>query len=489
MKKRLLVNFAFFVAAVAVFSFILGIVIASMLKFTGNLNAESVQEKSMNTLNPFVDVVKNAKGAVVSIRGEKTEYVTTPWDDFFRNDPFFRRFFGIPETEKRKYKREWLGSGFIVEINSKHYIFTNNHVISSAQKLEITLENGETLEEKDFEILGSDKTTDIAVIKLKGLKKYTSLKIGNSDKLEVGEWVIAIGSPFGLKGTVTVGVVSAKGRGNIPLESIVIEDFIQTDAAINPGNSGGPMLNIYGEVVGINTAIVNTTNIGIGFAIPINLALQVANELIKEGKISRGYLGVLLQELTDELKKDLGIDKNLTGVLIAEVEPNSPAERSGIEQGDVIIKIEGKDIRGVSDARNTIASFPAGKKIEIELIRDKKRIKKQVKLGERPEISSGYKQYEDYWLGLKVKDLTDDIKRELRLKKEETGVIIIEIKDDSPAYESGIEVGDIIKRVGKIKIQNINDFYNAREIYKNDDAILFYVKKSDGVTRVISVRK
>ncbi len=489
MKKRIIISFAFFVAAVAIFSFILGVVISSTLKFTGNVNAQNIQERNINTLNPFVDVVKNAKGAVVSIRGEKTEYISSPWDDLFRNDPFFRRFFGIPEVEKRKYKREWLGSGFIVEINGKNYIFTNNHVISGAQKLEITLDNGEILEEKDFEILGSDKTTDIAVIRLKDSKKYTTLKIGDSDKLEVGEWVIAIGSPFGLKGTVTVGVVSAKGRSNIPLESIVIEDFIQTDAAINPGNSGGPMLNIYGEVVGINTAIVNTTNIGIGFAIPINLALQVANELIKEGKISRGYLGVLLQELTDELKKDFGIDKNITGVLVAEVEPNSPAENAGIEQGDVIVKIEGKDVKSVSDARNTIASYPAGKKIEIELIRDKKRIKKIVKLGERPEIASGYQQKNEYWLGLKVKDITNDLRKDLRLKSDEKGVIVVEIQEDSPAYESGIEVGDIIKRIGKINILSVNDFYRAMDSYKNDDAVIFYVKKQDGITRVISVRK
>lgn len=491
MDKKI-VSIAFFISIVAVFSFVLGIIVSSSLKFTGDVRAEDTLNKgSINTLNPFVDIVKNSKGAVVSIRGEKTEYISTPWDDFFYNDPFFRRFFGLPEGQgqKRKYKREWLGSGFIVEIDGKQYIFTNNHVISGAQKLEITLENGEIIDEKEMEIVGADKTTDVGLIRLKGSKKYSSLKIGNSDKLEVGEWIIAIGSPFGLKGTVTVGVVSAKGRGNIPLESIVIEDFIQTDAAINPGNSGGPMLNIYGEVVGINTAIVNTTNIGIGFAIPINLALQVANDLIKGRKISRGYLGVLLQELTDDLKEDMGLDRNINGVVIAEVEPNSPAEKSGIEQGDIILKIEGKEVKNVSEARNRVASFPAGKKIEIELLRDKKRITKQVKLGERPEIASVSEKQDEYYLGLKVSDITKDLRREFRLNKDETGVIVIEIRYDSPAERSGIEVGDIIKKIGKIRIKSVDDFYNAIETYKDDDAVIFYVKKSDGVTRIISIRK
>uniref|UniRef100_A0A7C4UHL3 Do family serine endopeptidase n=1 Tax=candidate division WOR-3 bacterium TaxID=2052148 RepID=A0A7C4UHL3_UNCW3 len=487
-NKRILISIGFLIAVVAVFSFVFGIVISSSFRLTNNVNAETITKTDVNTLNPFVDVVKNARGAVVSIKGERTEYISSPWDDLFRNDPFFRRFFGMPEERKYKYKREWLGSGFIVDIEGKQYIFTNNHVISGAQKLEITLDDGEIIDEKEIEVVGSDNTTDVGLIRIKGSKRYPSLKIGDSDKLEVGEWVIAIGSPFGLRGTVTVGVVSAKGRSNIPLGSVVIEDFIQTDAAINPGNSGGPMLNIYGEVVGINTAIVNTTNIGIGFAIPINLALQVANELIKGGKISRGYLGVYLQELTDDLKEELGIDKKTTGVIIAEVEPNSPAERSGIEPGDVIIKIEGKNIKDVADARNTIASYPAGKKIEIEIIREKKLIKKIVKLGERNEISS-IEENKDEWLGMKVSEITKDIERDYNLRPKEKGLIVIEVKEDSPAFDSGIEVGDIIKRIGRIELNTINDFLKAKDAYENDKTILFYVKKSDGVIRIISVRK
>ncbi len=501
--KKTVVLSALFVALVAVFAFGIGLITASSFNITGKASAADIQpipQTKVDYANPFVQVVKNARKGVVSIKGERTDYINvwSPWDDLF-NDPFFRKFFGGPPSQPRKrpLKRSWLGSGFIVNIDGENYVLTNNHVVEGAQKLTITLDNGETIADRYVELVGRDPTTDVAVLKIKKKEDFPALPVGNSDNLQVGEWVIAIGSPFGLRGTVTAGVVSAKGRSDIPLrEGLIVEDFIQTDAAINPGNSGGPLLNIKGEVVGINTAIVSNTNIGIGFAIPINLAMDVAKSLIETGTVARGYLGIIPQELTDDVKEALRMKKNQSGVVVAYVEKDSPAEKGGLKPGDVIVKFNGKDVTNVTQFRITVATTPPGKKVKVVVIRDGKRKTLEVKLGERPELAKMKKtekekvvEGEEEWLGMKVESITPSVLESLGIKEKEEGVIVSEVEEDSPAYEKGIEPGDIIKKVENIEIHDITDFRKAKKKYEHSrKPVIFQVKKPNGVWKLVAIK-
>lgn len=311
--------------------------------------------------NTFAHVASAVKPAVININTvQVTRYPSrgsrSPFEDFFGED-FFRRYFGdVPESVQKS-----LGSGVIVD--EKGDALTNNHVVANAREIEVVLYDGSKHKAK---IIGTDPKTDLAVIRIEGLKKFTIAKLGDSDKVNVGDWVLAIGSPFGLEQTVTAGIVSAKGRviGQGPFD-----DFLQTDAAINPGNSGGPLVNMQGEIVGINTAIVASGQ-GIGFAIPINMAKKIYAEILDKGKVTRGWLGVGLQELNPDIAKQLGL-KDANGVLIRGIYRNSPAERAELKPGDVIIEYNGKKINNGSDLQRAVGLTEIGKTVRLKVIRDK----------------------------------------------------------------------------------------------------------------------
>ena len=423
------------------------------------------------TAKAFAKVVQKARPAVVFIKVEKTiERKSTqgpfhfmdPFDFF--NDPFFERFFGPhfrrPQAPKRKFKQRGQGSGFIVD--KRGYILTNNHVVGDADLIKVRLFDGREFKAK---IVGTDPQSDVAVIKIDADEDLPILPLGDSDRIKVGEWVIAVGNPFGLNESVTVGVVSAKGRNRIGINDY--EDFIQTDAAINPGNSGGPLINIMGEAVGMNTAIFSRSGgyMGIGFAIPINMAKAVMHQLIEKGKVVRGWLGVVIQEIDEELARSFGLEKP-QGVLVAEVADDSPAARGGIKQGDVILELDGRKVKDVGDLRNRIALTPPGTKVKLLILRDGKKKLLVVKVGEKPGgtviagLESGTKSGILKKLGLSVQDLTPELADQFGYK-EGQGVLVSEVEPGSPAERKGIRAGFLIEEVNQVKVHNVKEFMSA----------------------------
>ncbi|MCX7966705.1 MAG: DegQ family serine endoprotease, partial [Syntrophorhabdaceae bacterium] len=367
----------------------------------------------------------------------------SPFRDFFGND-FFERFFG--DLPKREFKQRSLGSGFIIDKDG--YILTNNHVVEKASSIKVKLSDGK---EYDAKVIGKDAKTDIALIKINARHDLPVAKLGDSDKLEVGDWVIAIGNPFGLEHTVTAGIVSAKGR---VIGAGPYDDFIQTDASINPGNSGGPLFNLNGEVIGINTAIVATGQ-GIGFAIPINMAKDMLQSLKTKGKVVRGSLGVRIQEVTPEIAKNFGLSEP-EGALVADVIEGSPAEKAGIKSGDIIVSYDGKKIKNRDALPRLVAATEVGKKVKVGIIRDGKKMELDVVVGElqdetvvasrRPDVEKDF--------GLVVQNITPEIARHFKLK-DTRGVIVTEVQPGSPAYEADIREGDIIIKIGKRTIKNV----------------------------------
>ncbi len=352
-------------------------------------------------------------------------------------------------------RRSSLGSGVIID--EEGYIVTNHHVVENADKLVVKLEN-----EKEFEaeLVGTDEKTDLAVIKIdpKG-EKLKAAKLGDSDALKVGEWVIAIGNPFGLDHTVTAGIVSAKGRRLPRPDSSPYDNFIQTDAAINPGNSGGPLVNLRGEVVGINTAIYSRSggNIGIGFAIPANMVREIVPQLKETGHVTRGWLGVMIQPVTRDIAKALDLPE-AKGALVASVLPDSPAERAGIKRGDVIVEFDGHDVPKSEDLPSIVAGTPPGKKVEVVVIRDGKRKSIEVEIGKLEETEAGGRPVKAGKLGLVVENITPEVAKELGLGKDVKGVVVSSVRRGSPAAEAGIRPGDVIEQVGREPVTNVAEF-------------------------------
>jgi serine protease Do len=401
----------------------------------------------------FAIIAKNVMPAVVNIKTERSvEYnFVSPFDRFFESDPFFDDFFGRrqppkqqqqPKTRKQIQRGE--GSGFIYSTDG--FIMTNNHVVEKADKITVRLHTGEEYEAK---IIGTDPETDLAVIKVdRKFEQKDIAVLGDSDGLWVGDWVIAIGSPYSLEKTVTVGVVSAKDRSGLGInKGPVFQDFIQTDAAINPGNSGGPLLNIRGEVVGINAA-VNAAAQGIGFAIPVNMAKNISENLMADGKVRRAYLGIVPKEIASAEKDVLGLKKDQEGVLVATVEKDTPADKSGMLTEDIIIEMDGKKIKNLEQFRFDLASFRPGKKIEFKVLRQGKEKKITVELGDRSDMLSvaGVPAKEDEeFLGLKVKDIDDEQKKKFNISIE-NGVIVTDIDDKSVLFGK-LQVGDVIDKI------------------------------------------
>ena len=387
--------------------------------------------------------------------------------DFF-GDEFFRHFFGqIPEG---KMKQRSLGSGVVVSKDG--YILTNNHVVADAEEILVTLSDKKKYE---AQIIGRDPKTDLALIKIKVENTIPAARLGDSDKLRVGDWVVAIGNPFGLGSTVTAGIVSAKGR---VIGAGPYDNFIQTDASINPGNSGGPLFNLNGEVIGVNTAIVSQSggNVGIGFAIPINMAKSVMPQLKERGKVIRGWLGVSIQVVTQEIKEKFGL-KTEEGALVGEVTKGSPADKGGLKRGDVIISFDRKKIKAMNILPSIVAETTVGKKVEIIVIRKGKEKRLTITVGELeedtkmaatiPKIEEGF--------GLSVQELTPELAESLSLKGEK-GVVVSGIKKGSPASEAGLQRGDLIQEIEHEPVENIDDFKRIMQESSSKKQILIVIK-------------
>jgi serine protease Do len=434
-------------------------------------------------------LVKELKPTVVNI--STTKLVQSPLDDFFRGfgdapdffgDEFFKRFFG--DRQPREFKQKSLGSGFIID--KAGHILTNNHVIEQAEEIKVKLSDQQ--KEYDAEVIGTDPKTDLALIKIKAAGDLPVVHMGDSDTLEVGEWVVAIGNPFGLEQTVTAGIISAKGR---VIGAGPYDDFLQTDASINPGNSGGPLFNLKGEVVGINTAIVAGGQ-GIGFAIPVNIAKRLLSQL-KKGRVVYGYLGVYIQDLTPELAESFGL-KETQGVLISDVIPDSPAEKGKIQKGDVVLEYDEQQVKDRYQLVKMVGNTPVGKKVKIVVLHDKKSKTLWVTIGEMPEkqqVAATKPQPEetDRW-GFTVQDVTSAIVDQLGLP-DDTGVVITQVEPNSPAQEEGLQRGDVIIEVEHHPIKDMADFRRYIELYQKKKTLLLTVrvKANDYRTLFVVLKK
>jgi serine protease Do len=440
----------------------------------------STKQQLQSLSTAFRDVAKKVSPAVVYISTEQTvkgRQVPDQFRDFF-DDEFFRRFFGVPE--QREYKQRGLGSGFIVR--EEGYILTNNHVVEKAEKIKVTLPD-----KREFkaEVIGTDPKTDVAVIKIEG-DDFQTASLGDSDTIEVGDWAIAIGTPFGLSQTVTAGIISASGRANIGI--VDYENFIQTDAAINPGNSGGPLVNIDGEVVGINTAIFSRSGgyQGIGFAIPINMAKNIMDSLITKGKVVRGWLGVMIQPVTQEIAKSFGLEE-ATGTLIGDVLKDGPAEKAGFERGDVIISFDGQPIDGPNTLRNIVAQTEVGKKVSVAVIRDGKEKTIEVTVGEQDagmQASVETPSATPEKSGLTVQELTPEVANQLGYTDDE-GVVISDIEAGSSASEAGLRRGDLIKEVNRHPIKSLSDYNEAMSAVGEDESFLLLIRRGDSTIYIV----
>lgn len=435
----------------------------------------------------FITISKDVTPAIVSIYSTKIVKQKSNYHEFL-NDPYLRRFFNNPNNPHGKNfgldpndgnsREQGLGSGVIVDKTG--IILTNNHVVEGADDINVTLSDKRRYKAK---IIGTDPKTDVAVIKLEKGKDLPVAKLGNSNNIQVGEWVLAIGNPLGLSSTVTSGIISAKGRADVGVADF--EDFIQTDAAINPGNSGGALVNLQGEVIGINTAIASRTGgyMGIGFAIPSNMAKKVMNDLVSKGRVTRGFLGIQIQNINDSIAKRLKIGEGTTGIIVGEVTNNSPAQKAGIQPYDVIIELNGNKVNDVSTFRNNIASNDPGQTVKLGIVRDGKKIIADVKLGELDTVKASTQQSAPEQdtssiqnLGFNIESLTPEILKELGIKNTKTkGVVITSIDPSSSASEAGLMRGDIIQEMNREKINNEADYKKVSKDIKSGDSVLLKV--------------
>jgi serine protease Do len=421
----------------------------------------------------FAELVKQASPSVVNIstvkvlKGRGVGPMPMPFgqEDPFRD--FFERFFR--DQLPKDYRQQSLGTGFVIDKDG--YILTNNHVVEMADEIKVKFSDGKEYEAK---IIGRDPKTDLALIRIESDESLKTLPLGDSEKLEVGDWVVAIGNPFGLGNTVTAGIVSAKYR---QIGTGSYDNFIQTDASINPGNSGGPLLDTNGMVVGINTAIFSQSggNIGIGIAIPVNMAKELLPQL-KKGKVIRGWLGVMIQKITPELKEKLGL-KEGEGALVADVTTGGPAEKAGIERGDVIVSFDGKEVKEMRDLPFIVAATAVGKTVNVEVVRKGEKKSFEVKIGElKDEQAAEGAQKETPKLGMTVEELTPELAKNLGLT-ERSGIVVVQVEDDSPAAAGGLRPGDVILEIDQGTVKSLEEFNRKIENYKEGDTILLLVKR------------
>lgn len=470
-----------------------------LLLFIIPLSAPAEDSNSIDTLRQmgkaFTKISEKASPAVVGIKANQTitqEYSTMPDWPFgnpFGEDDLFERFFGRPSPRQRmpqrKFQQSAQGSGFIVSQDG--YILTANHLVGDAEK--VLVKQGDS-PEVEAKVIGTDPASDVAVIKI-NVDNLPYLELADSDALEVGEWVIAIGNPFGLSHTVTAGIVSAKGRSGFRLAEY--EDYIQTDTAINPGNSGGPLLNLDGKVVGINTAIISpgghrywAGNVGIGFAIPVNMAKSIYDQLVETGKVVRGFLGVGIQDLTAEKAPFFGLQKDSKGVLVPEVTEGSAAEKAGLKPGDVIIEFNGRPTEEAKQLQSRVAALKPDTNVEIVVLRDGKRKTLTARLSERPskqQIALGGSETLEK-LGLVAQNLTADLAERYGYE-DLTGVVVTQVEPGSIANFAGITPGTLIMEVNRKPIENTKDFKEAMEEAVKEDSVLLRIKQGRSVIFVV----
>ncbi|OGW38553.1 MAG: hypothetical protein A2Y97_02895 [Nitrospirae bacterium RBG_13_39_12] len=445
-----------------------------------------ISQKSINILTEIgqatAEIAEAVKPAIVNISTTRTIKIQEKMSPFF-DDPFLKRFFGDQFKTPKERKTASLGSGVIVD--SKGYILTSNHVVQSADEIKVTLSDKREFTGK---IVGNDAMTDIAVVKIDA-DNLPTIKWGDSEKLRVGETVIAIGNPYGLSQTVTTGIASAIGRANVGIADY--EDFIQTDAAINPGNSGGALVNVRGELVGINSAIFTTSGgyQGIGFAIPTSMAKTVMDSLITKGKVIRGWLGVTIQSLTPELAKQFNL-KDEKGVLVGDVVEGSPAEKACLQRGDVILEYAGKDINEPYQLKNMVANTPPGQEVEMIIIRENKTEPKKITIGElspdTEKISDA--EFNNLLKGVTVQDLSPEIYNRLKLSEKIRGVIVSGVDENSTAAMVLMQ-GDIIQEINRQKITNIKDYENmVTTINPGEDILLLVFRGSSSLFITLSAK-
>jgi len=475
--------------AVIIFLIVSGGIIFGADLFVSKTSVSAKTAESTSTPANFSQLAEMVSPAVVNIRTVKTIKGGGPVFRHFQRDPwgreepfkdFFEKFFG--EDMQREFKQPSLGSGFIID--KEGFVVTNNHVIEDADQIKVKLGDDK---EFDAEVVGRDANTDIALLKIKSPKDLPVVKLGNSDAIKIGQWVVAIGSPFGLERTVTAGIVSAKGR---VIGSGPYDDFIQTDASINPGNSGGPLLNMKGEVVGINTAIIASGQ-GIGFAIPINLAKGIITQLKSEGEVTRGWLGVAIQDLTKEMAEYYGL-KDRKGVLVADVFKDDPADVAGIKAKDIILEVNGQNIETSRQLTAMIASLEVGDTAKIEVLRDGKQRTFDVKIAKRDDErlasqKTPQKQGEEEF-GIRVTDLTPEIIQRFNIG-EMTGVIVVGVESDSKGAEAGIQAGDVIKEINHKVIESVDDYAETLGKVKKGESVNMFVWRRNAGFLVIKMTK
>lgn len=472
---------------------IIGLLIATGLDITNSSNATEPQQVSEQTMsgsqdnqsadkssieileaisNAFADVAETVNPSVVTI-STKTVVKNRGFDQFFGDD-FFKRFFNMPAPQG-EFVQQGLGSGIIVRADG--VILTNDHVVEGADDIFVSLMDGRELEAS---VEGTDNRTDLAVIKIDA-NDLPAIKIGDSDALRVGQWVLAIGSPLQpeLAHTVTAGIVSAKGRSGVGLSQY--QDYIQTDAAINPGNSGGPLVNLKGELVGINAAIATRTggNMGIGFAIPSNLANKVMTDILEKGRVVRGWLGIGIQNVSPELAKNFDLDKT-EGVIVTEVMEDSPAEKAGLKVEDVILALNGERMKNTTQLSTRIGSTEPGATEELRLLRNGKEKTLSVKIGEfpaeKPQARAQRKSMES--LGFSVSDLTPALRQKYDIDENE-GVVVTSVEQGSNSYRAGLREGDLILKLNRKNIDSVDEFYNNLQGAEAGEPIALYLKRGD----------
>jgi serine protease Do len=425
----------------------------------------------------FSQVAEQASPAVINISTVRKATPSNFKSPFGPNDPrkeFFERFFG-DRMPRRSVPQHSLGTGFIIDASG--LAVTNNHVVENAEEIRVTMSDGKEYEAK---VLGRDPKTDLALIQIQTKENLPYLTLGDPDEVKIGDWVVAIGNPFGLEHTVTAGILSARGR---VIGAGPYDDFLQTDASINPGNSGGPLLNMQGQVIGINTAIVAQGQ-GIGFAIPADMAQNVVAQLKDGGKVVRGWLGVVIQNVTEDLAKSFDLDET-KGALVADVANNGPAEKAGIKRGDVIVGFNGQDIESSSQLPSVVARTPVGERVDVEIVRNGKPKTLNVKVGELKEESVAEAESQTENMGLAVRELTPELAARMNIDQKE-GVVVTDVDPNGKAAESGLRPGDVIVEINHKQVKDLADYKRLTNKTDKNDTTLFLVQR-DGNTLYFSL--
>jgi len=433
----------------------------------------------------FAPIAQAALPAVVTVTSTRIIRAEVSDNPLFQ-DPFFRRFFGGNSQGMMPEERREQGLGSGVVVSGDGIILTNNHVVESSSEVLVLF--GEN-EEYRAKILGTDPQTDIAVLKVDKARNLKPIAIGDSSKVEIGQFVLAIGNPFGVGRTVTMGIISATGRGELGITGY--DDFIQTDAAINPGNSGGALVDPGGRLVGINTAILSRSagNVGIGFAVPVNMARNVMDQIVKSGKVVRGFMGVNIQDLTPAIRSAFKVSEG-QGALISGVERGGPADKAGLQRGDVVLSINGQPVEDSRDLRFKIASIRPGSSARLQVLRDGQRREVNVVLGERPEsetqtpVSPEQPDDSSSALGIQVQELSPQIREQLELESGTQGVLIAAVQPGSPAAEAGLTRGDVIQEVNRKPVRNVQDLRQALASVGKDQPVLLLINRGGGTTYV-----